>query len=118
MKLHALNRIFLMTKPHNRAIRRTRRDFKRTRQALLGHDQRMVARACHWIPQAVEDRLAVVLYFARLAMHQLPRANNIAAKRSANRLMPKADAKNRHLASESAHDVDRDARIVRRTGSR
>src|ERR1700722_11467188 len=59
-----------------------------------------------------------MLHFARLAMHKLWRTHHIAAESCANRLMPKADAKNRNLAGKTPHHIDRDARILRRAGPR
>src|SRR5262249_26009412 len=103
MKLHALNRILLMTKPHDRAVRRSRCNLKLVRQSLFGNNQRMIARARYRILQTAENCLAVVRDLARLSMHQLWCANNIAAKSCANRLMSQADAKNRHLTRKAAN---------------
>ena len=104
-------------------IARPRADFEIARQAVFGDDQRMIAGRGHWRSEAAEDGLAIVLNLAGFAVHQVLRANHLAAKSCANRLVSETDAEQRHivlvlvLAREMADQFDADAGFLRSTGS-
>ena len=66
---------------------------------------------------AGEDGPAVVLDVAGFAVHQLRRADDVAAKGRADGLMAEADAEDRHLAGHVADEVDGDAGFLRRAGA-
>src|SRR3974390_2115246 len=57
-----------------------------------------------------------MLHFARLAMHKVGSANDVAAKGSADRLMAETDPENWDLAGKVSDHVDADSRLVRCTG--
>ncbi len=128
MKLHALDGQLAVAQRHDRRPTRPsrpRRDLQLLRQSLLGHNQRVVARAGHGRRNPREDRPPVVLHLAGLAVHQLRRANDLAAERRADRLVPQAHAENRHPPSARPRQprkvpdqLDRDPRVLRRARPR
>ena len=80
-----------------RAVRRCAGgDFKLLGQALLGDDEGVVAGAGHRRGNAGEDGLAVVGDLAGLAVHQLRRADDVAAKGRADGLVPQTHAEDRN----------------------
>ena len=56
-------------------------------------------------------------HVAGLAVHQLGRADHVAAKGRADGLVAEADAENRNLAGHVADEVDGDAGLLRRAGA-
>ena len=53
-----------------------------------------------------------------LAVHQLPRAHDLASRRLPNRLMPQADAQDRQTTQKALNASDRDPRFLRRARAR
>ena len=78
----------------------------------------MIAGRGHGRGQAPKDGSAVVLHRAGLAVHEVRRADDVAAEGVADGLMTQTDAKHRNLAGEVADQFDADARFVRRAGTR
>src|SRR5215218_6558521 len=77
----------------------------------------MIPRGFEAIGQAVEDRRRVVADFARLAMHQIRRADDSPAERLADCLVAEAHAEYWKFSGELANDIYRDARVFWRAGS-
>ena len=90
VELHAVQRQLAMPHGHHLAVRRRRRDLED-----VGHGrrcERVVAAGEEVLGQAGEDAAAVVGDGRRLAVHELPRAADLAAEDLHDRLMPEADA--------------------------
>src|SRR5258708_23013929 len=127
MELHTLNREFLMSQSDDDAgsvfVRSPCADFQIAWQILLGDDQRMVAGCGHRRRQAAKDGLAIVFNLTGFAVHQVLRANHLAAEGCADRLVSEADSEQRHispalaLAREMADQFDADAGFLRGAGS-
>src|ERR1019366_2131640 len=104
MKLHTLDGKLPVSQAHDHPrsvfVQSPGADFKIARQAIFGDDQRVVAGRSHRRRQSEEDGLAVVLNLTGLAVHQVLRANHLAAEGSADRLVSEADAEYGHLARE------------------
>ena len=62
MKLHAPERQRAMRQAHDLALSRPGRHGQALRQALAGHDQRVIAGGGEWIGQAAEERAIGFLY--------------------------------------------------------
>jgi hypothetical protein len=98
-------------------------DFQIAWQILLGDDQRMIAGRGHRRRQAAKDGLAIVLNLTGFAVHQVLRANHLAAEGCADRLVSEADSEQRHtspalvLARKMADQFDADAGFLRGAGS-
>ena len=127
VELHSLYRQGSMAQTHNdrpallsgaAGFRRAGRNFQLPGQRVLGNDQRVIASARERRRQSREDALAIVIYFAGLAMHQAVRAHYQPAKRLSNGLMPKANTENRHLPSHVPDQRNQDPRFSRRARSR
>ena len=93
MKLHAMRGKPLVRKPHDKTIglRRHRQDI---RHGVAAHDKRMVARRPERAIEAAKNRLPLVFNRCELAMHGYWRADDLAAKGLADRLMAEANPKN------------------------
>src|SRR5437868_6387932 len=122
MKLHALDRIPLVSQSHNHAvavaIASVRAHFQFTRQRVFLDDEGMVASGLHWRRHIGEDRLAIVFHHAGLAMHQGACPDNFAAERSTDRLVSEANTEERHLAGKMLDQLNADAGILRRAWTR
>ncbi len=66
--------------------------------------------------QSLEQALATVVDGRPLAMHRLDR-DDLTAIDQADRLVPKANAEDRHLRPEAADDLERDAGVLWPRGS-
>ena len=127
MKLDALNRQGAVAKPHDdRPALRARSiclgracsNFQLRRQRFLSHDQGVITGAGKRRRQSRENALAIMLHFARLAMHQALRAHHFAAKGFADGLMSQAYTEDRGLARHVTDQRNQDPRFARRTGPR
>src|SRR6195256_3372902 len=124
MELHTLNREILMSQAHDDAgsvfVRSPCADFQIAWQIRLGDDQRMVARRGHRRRQAAKNGLAIVLDLTGFAVHQVLRANHLAAEGCANRLVSQADSEHRNislaLARKMADQFDADTGFLRGAG--
>ena len=94
MELHAVHRERPVPHAHDRAVVGPRRRFERVRQRL-GDDQRVIASGGERLRDAAEHAAAVVLHRRHLAVHQLRRADDLAAERDADALVAEADAEHR-----------------------
>src|SRR4051794_30499186 len=75
----------------------------------------MIAGSLEGILKPFEKGVVVVINFARFAVHHFFRADDIAAVALADALVAKADAKNWHVSTELADDIERYAGFVRGT---
>src|SRR3984893_7213190 len=93
MKLPAMRGKPLVRKPHDKTIglRRHRQDI---RHGVAAHDKRMVASRPERAIEAAKNRFALVFNRCELAMHGFWRADDLAAKGLADRLMAEADPEN------------------------
>src|SRR5512146_2934020 len=118
MKLNAFYWEVTMTKSHDHgstiAVVSTGADFQFFRQAVLFHDQRVVARRCHRGRNVAKDCTAIVLDLACFPVHETVSANDFAAESRANSLMSKTDTKNGNLAGKVANDRDALSGFLRR----
>jgi hypothetical protein len=78
----------------------------------------VIASGCKRVRQFAEDTLGIVVDFAGLAVEELRSAHHFAAKCRANCLVSQADAKNREFAREPANQLNADAGVLRRAGTR
>jgi len=110
-----------MAQPHDDApavsFVRLRADLQLLRQPFFGDDQRVVASGGHGTWDILKNRLAVMLNLADLAMHDLSRPDDIAAKRRPDCLVPEADAKKRDLPRKMFDQIDADPSFLRRAGA-
>ena len=87
-------------------------------QRLALDRERVIADHREALRQRGVDAAAVVAQHIGLAVHQAPRADDLAAERRADRLVAEADAEDRQLAGELADRVDADAGLGRRARAR
>ena len=72
-------------------------------------DEAVVARGLKWIFDAVEECATIVMNLIDFAVHQTPRADDLAAERLADGLMAQADPQQRQFAGELGDAFDRNA---------
>src|SRR6476646_1364155 len=112
MELHAFHWKTAVAQPHDyaRAVGFTglRADFQLRGQAFFRDDQRVIARRRHRLRRVLEKSLAVVLYLAGLAVHDLTGPHYVAAEGGADRLVPEANPQYRTLAREVLDQIDAD----------
>jgi hypothetical protein len=77
----------------------------------------VVARYRQRIGQAAKHAGVEVMHRRSLAVHQFPRADDLAAKGRADALVAKTDAKQRHLAGEGLDRRHRNAGLGGRAGA-
>lgn len=82
-------------------------------QALRLDDQAVVSRCGEWVIQAREDRLAVMMNLAGLAVHQSVGADDLGAESLAYTLMAEADAKDRDLTVKVTDEIATQPCVVR-----
>src|SRR5690349_20563444 len=92
VKLHALDVELAMAHAHDFAVLGPRGKFQTGRNARPLDGERMVARRLEWIRQPLKHALRGVLNQRGLAVHNLPRAHDLAAECLADRLMAETDA--------------------------
>ena len=90
------------------------REFQALRQGFTLDHQRVVAGHGQWVVQPLKNTCVQVIHRAGFTVHDLPGANDIAAKSLTDGLMPEAHAQNRQLAGKMFNRFKRDARLVRR----
>ena len=96
MELDSLDRHLAVTKAHDDAVG-LRGHFEVFRKRSLFDDQRVVARGHKILRQILENRFAVVMDAAGLAVHDFRRADHLPSKRLSDRLMAQAHSQNRNL---------------------
>src|SRR5947209_10228492 len=116
MELHALHWQPLVAEAHDHgssiAILSAGGDFQLLGQAFFLDDERMVARGGHRRRQAAENRTAVMHDAAGLAMHQVLRANHLAAECGTYRLMSQANSEDGHFSCSLADQLNTDSRLA------
>src|SRR6202142_883684 len=121
MKLHALDRKFLVAQSHDglRAARfgRPRADFEFGGQVLFLNNQRVVAGGGERGLQIPEDGPIVMGDGAGFAVHQVGGADDLASEGCSESLVAEADTQNRQLPGEMAKKVNADAGFLRRAGA-
>ncbi len=80
-------------------------------------DQAVITGRLKWIHDSIEQRAVVVMNLIDFAVHQAPRADDLAAERLADGLMAQAYSQDRQLAGELADAFHRDAGFGRGTRS-
>lgn len=115
MELHTVQAEFLRVEGHDDAVLRPRADFERRRKRFALHDERVVAGGREGVRDVAEHPLPVVKDLRGLAVHDLPGADDLAAKRFADGLMAEADAEQRDVALRGVDERNGDARVRRRT---
>ncbi len=116
VKLHALDGEMAVTHPHDFAIFGLRGNFQAGRQAVALDGQRVIAHHGVRTGQIGEHASAVMGDGAGLAVHDLPRPHDLAAKRGADGLMPQADAQNGQSPGEILQHRHGDTRLGGRAG--
>src|SRR5882672_5714580 len=101
MKLDAVYRERAVPDAHDRAVVGPGCHLQRLRQRFGDH-QRVITAGDERLLKAPEDAFPIMVNGRCLAMHQLRRANNLAAERDANTLMSEADTKDGGRRPESA----------------
>ena len=116
MKLHAMRGKKLVRNPHDKTIgcRRHRQD---VRHAVGVHDKRMVARRPKWAIEAAKNRFALVFDRCELAVHGFWRADDLAAKGLADRLMAEAHPKNWNGGPRGLDEFEADPGVARGAGA-
>ena len=112
MKLHAVNGPLHVAQPHNHAVGCLRGNFKAVRHGGGRNRQRMIARYSEWRRQVFKNIGAVMADIAQLAMHDIGRPHNLAAKGLPDTLVAKADAENREACGCFVDKIKADARAV------
>src|SRR5690606_17276667 len=122
MKLHAEQRILAMAYAHDFArvtgVLAARRLTPGTLNQLFGqragpNHQAVIARSGKRIVEAGEHACLIMDNLVRLAMHQAIGADDVAAKRLANGLMPQANTQQWQLTGETLDTSQRDAGFAR-----
>ena len=100
MELDAFEFVAAMAEAHDDAVVGFGGDGQLARKRFAFDDERMIARGGEWLCQIAENIFAIVVDFAGLAVKELRRANDFAAKCRADRLMAEADAKDGKFSRE------------------
>src|ERR1700730_4904678 len=117
MELHAVHRVLLMRHRHHEAVVGLGGDFELGGHAIALDDERMIARRLEWRVDAAEHTFALVLDGGELAVHGNRGAHHVAAISGTDRLMPEADAENRHAVAEPLDEFERNTGLVRGAGT-
>ena len=91
-----------MPHAHDRAVLGVRRQSRASGGSGSRDDERVIAPGGERLRDAAEDARAVVLDGRRLAVHQLGRADDVAAEGDADALVPEADAEHRDARRRTA----------------
>ena len=97
-------------------------DLELVGDGVFADDERVVARAGHGLREVAEDGAVVVLDGLGLAVHELRRADDLAAEGCADGLVAEADAEDGDLLvsrkrGEVLDERDEDAGVLRRAGA-
>jgi hypothetical protein len=121
MKLHALNRKFLVPKAHDGSgaifLGGPCTHFQFFGQAVFFHNERVVARGDHGCRQATENTVIIVSDGAGFAVHQVGSPDYFSAESLPNGLMAETYSQDRNFTREMPDQSDANASILRRTGS-
>src|SRR6267142_6868829 len=101
MELDAFDFVAAVAEAHDDAVIGFGGDGEFARERFALDDERVIARCREGIGQPAENTLAVVLDLAGLAVKKFRGANDLAAKRNANGLMPKAYAEDWEFPREA-----------------
>src|SRR6266508_3216332 len=118
VELDALDSEAPVAQPHDLADLGPRRHFEVFGQALVQHDERVVARRFEVLRKSLEDTAAVVVDARGLAVHLLAGAGHGASEGLADRLVPETDAQDGRALVQAADEGQRDAGAVRISGAR
>ena len=119
MELQALDRVRRVPQAHHRAlVGQARGDQQRGRQRSLVHHEGVVARGREARWQAGQVTETVVRNRGRVPVGRLTRAHHSSPVRDGDRLVPKADAEQRHPGPAVPDDVDADPGVGRRARPR
>src|SRR5215813_655890 len=118
MELHAFQCCFAMPHSHDLTILALRGDLEARGQARAFDDQRVVARSRERALEAPEYARAVVRHFGQLAVHHAVRPDDPSPEGLTDRLVTKADAKDRNFTYEALDQRHTDARFRGRARSR
>src|SRR5439155_21418642 len=118
MELHAVDRELAMRNAHDEAFIGLRAERKLVRQAVAIDYQRMIARRLERRIDAAEHPGAAVPDLGELAVHRHRRAHDLSAERLADCLVTEAYAENRNALRGLVDQIETDARLVRRAGTR
>src|ERR1044071_3426216 len=112
MKLHTFDRMLLVPQTHNRAaaigFSCPGADLEFRRKAFLLDDQRVIPRCGERTSNISEDGPAIMRYLAGFTMHEMRRADHLAAKSGSQRLVAEADAQDRHPPGKAPKNVNAD----------
>ena len=112
MKLHAVNRPLPVAQSHYHAIGCLRGNFKAVWHGFRRYRQRMIAGHGQWYGQVFKNMGTVVEDIAQLAVHDVGRSNNLAAKDLPDTLVAKAHAENWQVGGCFADKLEANARAV------
>ena len=117
VKLDPMHRMAFMGQSHNQAVFSFRRKLKTIGQAVLVHNQRMIAGRSKRAVKSLEKSFAFVMDITDLAMHQVRRADDFTAIYLTNGLMTKTDAEDRQGAVGLFDQIKTNSRNVRCAGA-
>src|SRR5262249_27883463 len=103
MKLNSLDRHLLMTQTHDDSITSGRGNFQTGWQSLFRNHQRVVPPSAERFTQAHENCFAVMLNLGRLSVKDLRGPYHSGAKSLSDRLVAKANTKNRNATCKGAN---------------
>jgi hypothetical protein len=101
VELDPFDFVAAVAQTHDDAVIGFRGDGEFARKRFALHDERMIARRREGIRQLAENVFAVVLDLTGFAVKKFRGADDLAAKRSANGLVPEAYAEDREFSREA-----------------
>src|SRR5271166_3741544 len=117
VELDAVDRTVPVGDRHDEAVVGLGADLELRRRGRSVDDERMVARRLERPVEPAKDAAGVVRDARHLAMHRGARPHDVAAERLPDRLVTEADAEDWGRVARGAHEVETDARLVRRAGA-
>src|SRR4051794_12638517 len=117
VELDTDDRILAVPQRHDLALLAPRHCLQAIREAVLAHDQRVIARDPERVRQAREQATLVVAHERGLPVHGSARTVDAATVGSADALVAEADAQYRHAGAEPLDDSVANAGLVRRAGA-
>ncbi len=113
MKLDAMNGVLLMLHSHYYAVLGLSRDAEYLRQRIPFNYERVIPGRREPLCNAGKDVATIVLNQTGLAMHQSRSMNDPTTEDLADRLVPKADAKNGYGTSKAVDHLHADTGVSR-----
>src|SRR5208337_3183532 len=117
MELHAVYGAVAVRHRHDQPVVGFGGHLELVRRGRALDDERMIARRLERPVEPAKDSSGVVLDARDLAMHGDWRPHHLAAEGLPDRLMAEADAEERRRLARRPHEVEADARLVRRAGT-